>query len=44
MKKAHLLRCVSIDSLQRTAQVRLRSSIPRAPRIWDFFDRPENWA
>jgi len=42
MKKAHLLRCASIDSLQRTAEVRLRSSTPRAPRIWDFFDRPEN--
>jgi hypothetical protein len=27
MKKAHLLRCASIDSLQRTNRVRLRSPI-----------------
>src|SRR5712692_9039889 len=32
----------STASLQRTAQVRLRSSISRAPCIWDLFDRPEN--
>src|SRR5215471_15835264 len=36
MQKAHLLRCASIDSLQRTAQIRLRSSTTRAPRIWEF--------
>ena len=27
VKKAHLVRCASIDSLQRTTRVRLRSSI-----------------
>jgi hypothetical protein len=27
MKKVHMLRCASIVSLQRTAEVRLRSSI-----------------
>ena len=32
----------SIALLQRTAQVRLRSSISRAPCIWDLFDRSEN--
>jgi len=36
MKKVHLLRCVSIVSRQRTADVRLRSPIFRAPRIWAF--------
>jgi hypothetical protein len=40
----------STASLQRTAQVRLRSACPeraegsvsRAPRTWDLFDRPES--
>ncbi len=32
----------STASLQRTAQVRLHSSVSRAPRIWDLFDQPVN--
>jgi hypothetical protein len=32
----------STASLRRTSQVRLRSSVSRAPCIWDLFDRPEN--
>ncbi len=32
----------SIASLQRTAYVRLRSSISRAPRTWNLFDRSGN--
>ena len=30
----------STASLRRTAPVRLRSSVLRAPRIWDLFDQP----
>lgn len=32
----------STASLQRTAQVRLRSSASRAPRTWNLFDQPAN--
>src|SRR3989338_994935 len=32
----------STASLRRTTQVRLRSSLSRAPRIWDLFDQPLN--
>jgi hypothetical protein len=32
----------STASLRRTTQIRLRSSVSCAPRIWDLFDRSEN--
>jgi hypothetical protein len=35
-EKAHMLRCAAIASRQRTADVRLRSSIVRAPCLWIF--------
>jgi hypothetical protein len=41
-EKASYASLRSIASLQRTGQVRLRSSILRAPRLSDLFEQPAN--